>query len=165
MTTKAKPTTASTCPRCESGMRMGHHEPECIVCGFVDYEYVPPKRVREIARINEPSTASVFAGTNHRARYVGDAEAITDLLAIINVRKTVKSGGRKGHMVGGKFIPVTKIVDVVSCPFCFERMAPTGSLNNRAKQRIGDAKAQRFACSQGHLITLLTDKNSNWGWK
>ena len=114
VTAVAKPVFAPTngrkaCPRCKAYLVLGYHEPECLRCGYVDYEYQAP------APINNSILGS---GTRYILRYVGEFPTLAETLTYVQLRRV------RNRAVFG-----------VSCPFCVRPMEQTSLSGKRREVR------------------------------
>lgn len=98
-----------TCPRCDSSLRITYHEPECILCGYVDYEYKP--------KING-SKALLSSATRYILRYVGEFPELSETLAHVQVQRERN-----------------RVVFRVNCPFCHSSMTQTSLSGKRREAR------------------------------
>lgn len=129
---------ANTCPKCSNTMRNAYadQEPECWMCGYVDYSFVP--RVER--------TKSILAtGTKYLVRYIGGFPKMKERLVEI---QAVRGTG------------VAKIRHNTTCPFCGMNMEAV-ALSIKRKQISED----RYICPDGHRISLLQGQNGDIGWK
>ena len=132
-TPKAK---KDVCPRCETRLMMGYDEPQCLHCGFADYEYAPKTPPRN-------GTNILSAATRYILRYVGDFPSLSESLAhvkLIRVRN--------------------RVVYVVACPFCNKAMDQSSLSGKRPEVR-----EQRYKCMDGHRLSLVPGKNGMLGWR
>lgn len=129
---------AITCPKCCGQLRSNYsdQEPECWVCGYVDYSFVPKTKV---------SKSLISTGTRFLVRYVGHFPAMRGRL--VHIRAVRGSG-------------VAKIGHDATCPFCGKIME-AAALSIKRKHMSED----RFICSQGHRISLLQTQDGDIGWK
>ena len=98
-----------TCPRCDSQLRITYHEPECLLCGYVDYDYTPK---------TNGAGSLLSSGTRYMLRYVGEFADLSDTLAHIQVRRE--------H---------NRVVFYVDCPFCSSPMEQTSLSGKRREAR------------------------------
>lgn len=85
------------CPRCFTLLwTTAYGEPECLLCGYVNYRYVSPTN----GKVSLLSTATTFV-----VRYVGDVPALADMLTQVKCHR-VKNSLRYA----------------VNCPWCHETM-------------------------------------------
>ncbi len=125
----------SLCPRCDSDLVISYHEPECLLCGFVDYAYTPVKRI---------GTKSVVSdGARFILRYVGDFSSLSETLANVRLRRL------RNRVIYG-----------VECPFCGGQMDQS-SLSGKRRE----VREERYKCESGHRISLLPKKDGSLGWK
>ena len=124
------------CPRCATRMVTGYDEPQCLSCGYADYEYtveMKPRAGRSII-----STATKFI-----LRYVGDFPTLKETIAHVRLV-------RLRH----------RVVYGVSCPFCNNTMDQSSLSGKRPEVR-----EQRFKCDEGHRVSLIPDSNGMMGWR
>ena len=123
------------CKRCGTRMVMSYDEPECLVCGYVEYSYT-----REFSgdRENLLSTA-----TRYVLRYVGDFPALTETLAHV---KLIRIRNRVGF--------------AVNCPFC-EQIMEESSLSGKRPE----VREQRYKCTDGHRVSLIPNNSGMMGWR
>jgi ssDNA-binding Zn-finger/Zn-ribbon topoisomerase 1 len=126
------------CPKCNGQMRKTYtdQEPNCWVCGFVDYTFVP--RMAEAKSI-------LATGTEFLVRYTGAFPAMKNRLVHI---KAVRGSG------------VAKISHDAECPFCGSPMDAV-ALSIKRKHVSED----RYICPDGHRISLLQTRDGGIGWK
>ncbi len=124
------------CPRCEAPLWITYEEPECLQCGYVDYQYTAPN-----SGVGEKSIIS--SATRYIIRYVGAFPALTDLTAHVHVERV------RNFVVHG-----------VKCPFCDKQMVRSSVSGNRKGVREG-----RYRCDEGHRLSLTPDKGGGLGWK
>ena len=116
-------------------MVMSYDEPECLSCGYADYEYT---RKFSGDHDNLLSTA-----TRYVLRYVGDFPALTETLTHV---KLIRIRNRVGF--------------AVNCPFC-EQIMEESSLSGKRPE----AKEQRYKCEDGHRVSLIPGTNGMTGWR
>ena len=126
----------SRCPRCEAHLVFGYDEPECLRCGYADYEYTPPPTAR--AKKSVLSTA-----THYVLRYVGDFPKLADTLAYVRLRRVRN-----------------RVVYWVACPFCNLPMTES-SLSGKRRE----IREERFKCAYEHRVSLTPNRNGSLGWK
>ena len=98
-----------TCPRCDSQLRITYHEPECLPCGYVDYEY----------QVKTNGTKSLISsGTRYILRYMGEFSDLSDTLAHVQVQRERN-----------------RVVFRVDCPFCDDPMTQTSLSGKRREAR------------------------------
>ncbi len=128
------------CPRCGEILRTAWQEPDCLICGFVDYS--APLREHVIAR-------GVILNTGHLlARYVGEGDAYKETL--LRVKFGLKSDEGKSKE---RLYPL-------HCPMCGGRRVDPASLSGRRKEHF----EERFVCAEGHRFSLVP-KGEFCGWK
>jgi hypothetical protein len=125
----------SICPRCDSDLVTSYHEPECLLCGFVDYFYTPVKRIGIKSVVSD--------GARYVLRYVGDFPSLADTLANVRLERL------RNRVVYG-----------VQCPFCGGPMDQS-SLSGKRRE----VREERYKCGSGHRISLLPKKDGSLGWK
>ena len=94
----------------------GYGEPECLLCGYVNYGYVPPTTVKPSGLI---STATMFVLT-----YVGEFPALAEIRAHVQALKS------------------DHIDYAVTCPFCNEPMQVAAIAGKRKDRRETRYKCQ-----------------------
>ena len=124
------------CPRCEAQLRISYHEPECLQCGYVDYQYTP-------AYSNPQKKSIISTATNDILRYVGDSRTLSDTLTYVKLQRERN-----------------RVVYRVSCPFCGQGMAQS-SLSGKRRE----IREERYKCTYGHRVSLTPGKNGSLGWK
>jgi Zn ribbon nucleic-acid-binding protein len=124
------------CPRCSSQLRINYDEPECLQCGFVDYDYTPISATKKTKSI-------VSNGTHYVLRYVGDFPSLADTLTHVRLERL------RNRVIYG-----------VSCPFCDGEMTQS-SLSGKRRE----VREERYKCESGHRVSLTPNKNGSLGWK
>jgi hypothetical protein len=124
------------CPRCETRLMMGYDEPQCLNCGFANYDYTQESTPRN--QINILSTA-----TRYILRYVGDFPSLSESLAHV---KLIRIRNR--------------VIYAVACPFCDKSMDQSSLSGKRPEVR-----EQRYRCMDGHRVSLVPGKNGMLGWR
>lgn len=103
----------TSCPRCRAPLWVtAYGEPECMLCGYVNYHYVVPTN----GAVSLLSTATIFV-----VRYIGDVPALADIQTQMKCHR-VKNSLRYA----------------VNCPWCHETMRllpPAGERKDRSKTR------------------------------
>ena len=66
------------CPKCSAQLRRNYDDAECLNCGFVDYDYVPPV-------IEKKQTSIIGTGTRYVLRYVGEFPTLSDVVTHVKV--------------------------------------------------------------------------------
>ena len=99
----------SACPRCSVRLFTGYYEPECLKCGWVDYEFQAPTRPRQ---------SILGSATRYILRYVGEFVALSETLTHVKVVRL------RNRAVYG-----------VVCPFCAKPMAQTSISGKRREVR------------------------------
>ena len=99
------------CPRCDTMLRINYDEPECLQCGFVDYQYVPPQA--------PPKKKSIIStGTHYILHYVGDFPTLAETLTHVRLERL------RNRVVYG-----------VNCPFCGVDMEQSSLSGKRREVR------------------------------
>jgi hypothetical protein len=124
------------CPRCDAQLKIKYDEPECLQCGYVDYDYTPPNAYKRRKGL-------LSAATRYVLRYVGDFPSLSETLAHVQLKR-----------VG------TRAVFSVTCPFCGLPMIQS-PLSGKRKE----IREERFKCEAGHRVSLTPNKNGSFGWK
>lgn len=124
------------CPRCEAQLRLNYEELVCLQCGFVDYDYVPPRARRKKKTV-------ISDGTRYVLRYVGDFESLSQTLTQVQLQRMRN-----------------RVVYSVSCPFCSKPMIQS-SLSGKRRE----VREERYKCIDGHRVSLTPAKNGSLGWK
>ena len=124
------------CPRCNSQLRVNYYEPECLQCGFVDYDYTP-------AFVIKKKKSIVSNGTHYVLRYVGDFPSLANTLTHVRLERL------RNRVIYG-----------VSCPFCNNEMIQS-SLSGKRRE----VREERYKCEAGHRVSLTPNKNGSLGWK
>ena len=93
------------CPRCSAKLRITYYEPQCIQCGFVDYEY--KEKIKKTKNV-------VNSGTKYVLRYIGESESLNNTLVNIEL-----------YRLGNR------AVYDVTCPFCTTHMEQTSLSGKR----------------------------------
>ena len=127
----------SLCPRCEASLVSKYNEPQCLQCGYVDYNYKPPTRIGRKSLMSS-STRYVF-------RYIGDAPRLAETLAHVQVRRLRN-----------------RIVFGVTCPFCDDEV-DMEQTSLSGKRKI--IREERYRCQFGHRVSLIPRKDGSMGWK
>jgi hypothetical protein len=99
----------SACPRCSARVFTGYYEPECLKCGWVDYEFQAPETKQQ---------SILGSATRYILRYVGEFAALSETLAHVKVVRL------RNRAVYG-----------VVCPFCTKPMAQTSLSGKRREVR------------------------------
>jgi len=97
--------TKVACPRCKATLRITYYEPQCIQCGFVDYEYT--ENIKKSKNV-------VNSGTKYVLRYLGESESLSNTLVNIEL-----------YRLGNR------AVYNVTCPFCTTSMEQTSLSGKR----------------------------------
>lgn len=124
------------CPRCDARLLTSYHEPECLQCGYANYEYTPISPARSRRGI-------VSAGTQFVVRYVGEFPSLTETLTYVRLERL------RNRVVYG-----------VRCPFCGGEMVQS-SLSGKRRE----VREERYKCSVGHRVSLTPAKDGALGWK
>ena len=93
------------CPRCKAKLRITYYEPQCIQCGFVDYEY--KENIKKTKNV-------VNSGTKYVLRYMGESDSLNSTLVNIEL-----------YRLGNR------AVYNVTCPFCTTCMEQTSLSGKR----------------------------------
>ena len=123
------------CVRCESTMIVTYDELECLLCGYVDYTYTPPVKLRPKSILS--------TGTRYVLRYVGDSKSLSETLTYVKLQRL------RNRVVFG-----------VKCPFC-EKQMDQSSLSGKRRE----VREERYKCESGHRVSLLPKKDGSMGWK
>ncbi|MBN18004.1 MAG: hypothetical protein CL758_00765 [Chloroflexi bacterium] len=105
------------CPRCNSKLRITYYEPQCIQCGFVDYEY--KENIKKSKNV-------VNSGTKYVLRYYGEAESLNNTLVNIEL-----------YRLGNR------AVYNVTCPFCTTKMEQTSLSGKRRDMKEERYKCEK----------------------
>ena len=124
------------CPRCETRLSIGYDESVCMVCGYVNHDYVPPSVVGR-------KQSMVSSGTRFVLRYVGDFASLAEILTHVKLKRLRN-----------------RIVYGVSCPFCGGDMEQS-SLSGKRRE----VREERYRCTEGHRVSLTPTKSGALGWK
>ena len=100
---------SKSCPRCSVRLFVGYHEPECLQCGWVDYDYQAPLQAQK---------SILGSATRYILRYVGEFPALSETLAHVKVVRL------RNRAVYG-----------VACPFCTKPMTQTSLSGKRREVR------------------------------
>lgn len=125
-----------SCPRCEARLRISYEEPECLQCGYVDYQYSPPQSMRRERSV-------ISTGTHYILRYVGEFPTLANTLTHIKLQRL------RNRAIYG-----------VDCPFCGRDMVQS-SLSGKRRE----VREERYKCTEGHRVSLTPNKNGSLGWK
>ena len=98
-----------TCPRCEARLRISYFEPECLQCGYVNYQY---------QQVTSSKKTIINSGTRYVLRYVGEFSSLAETLAHVKLRRV------RNRAVYG-----------VRCPFCGTGMTQTSLSGKRREVR------------------------------
>ena len=123
------------CPRCDSKMIVTYDELECLLCGYVNYAYKPPVKLKP--------KSLVSTGTRYVLRYVGEFKSLSETLTYVKLRRL------RNRVVFG-----------VTCPFCDKEMDQS-SLSGKRRE----VREERYKCESGHRVSLLPKKDGSMGWK
>ena len=124
------------CPRCQSGLCVSYDESLCMVCGYVDYEYVSPNG-------NNGHRSMISSGTRYVLRYVGDFPTLTETLTHVQLKRLRN-----------------RVVYSVTCPFCGDEMEQSSLSGKRREMR-----EERYRCEDGHRVSLTPTPSGALGWK
>ena len=125
------------CPKCSSRLHVSFEDAECLRCGYVDYEYVPPYHE------NTSKNSIISTGTRYVIRYIGEFSALTQVVTHVKVYRI------RNRVVYG-----------VSCPFCGSGMSQS-SLSGKRRE----IREERYKCASGHRVSLCPNDKSELGWK
>ena len=134
-TTTTTTQNSMACPRCDSKMIITYDEKECLLCGHVDYSYIPPVRLK--------TKSIVSTGTKYVLRYVGEFRSLSETLTYVQLRRLRN-----------------RVVFAVTCPFC-EKEMDQSSLSGKRRE----VREERYKCESGHRVSLLPKKDGSMGWK
>ena len=135
------------CPRWGEQLRMGM-EPECF-CGYADYDYTAPVVQKEERSILSSGTALIL-------RYSGEFPALADKLC---KTQRVRKPGPSASPEFGQYLSGRTIWEP-ECPFCGQTMWQT-SLSGKRR----DLAEERYMCSDGHRVSLVSDEQGNLTWE
>ena len=124
------------CPRCETHLSVGYDESVCMVCGYVNHDYVPPSVLNR-------KQSMISSGTRFVLRYVGDSPTLAEILTHVKLKRLRN-----------------RIVYGVTCPFCRGDMEQS-SLSGKRRE----VREERYRCTQGHRVSLTPTKSGALGWK
>jgi transposase-like protein len=132
---------SAVCPRCGDKLRVDYpdQEPQCLMCGYVRYEYTP--RLRRGGSVLETST-------QFRLRYAGYYDELRETIVRVSMSRLNNSNGS------------IRLVSHPECPFCGQLMQLV-SLSGKRKERTED----RYRCPEDHRISLLMGPGSEMGWR
>ncbi len=133
---KVTPQRRGHCPRCGARLWMSYEEPECLQCGYVDYNY-------ETHASGDRGKGVISTGTEFVVRYVGNFAPLANTVLRV---KLMRHGNR--------------LVYGMHCPFCGEAM----HLSSLGVKRW-ELREERYKCSQGHRLLLSPDRDGSFGWK
>ena len=122
----ASSTGQMTCPRCKSRLSINYYEPECMLCGYVDYSH-PPK--------SSTNGSILSSGTRYVLRYVGQFSSLADTLTYVKLERV------RNRVVYG-----------VRCPFCTRPMSQTSLSGKRREireERYKCAEGHRVSLAPG----------------
>ena len=134
-TTTTTTQNSMACPRCDSKMIITYDAKECLLCGHVDYSYIPPVRLK--------TKSIVSTGTKYVLRYVGEFRSLSETLTYVQLRRLRN-----------------RVVFAVTCPFC-EKEMDQSSLSGKRRE----VREERYKCESGHRVSLLPKKDGSMGWK
>lgn len=151
MQTQRKPETsrhtqAQKCPRCADGLNLnGFGEPQCILCGYVDYAYNPDRAIK----------TKGFGGTQYILRYGGDdknnAHYKEELVHVSLAPKSRISNGRN----------IPRLIWRVECPMCNGNVIMEQTSLSGKRREVAE---QRFKCGQGHRISVILEGDRMAWW-
>ena len=125
-----------TCPRCEARLRIIYYEPECLQCGFADYQYTP-------APSPNGKKSLMTTGTESIVRYAGQSPSLAETLTHVKLTRLRN-----------------RAVYNVKCPFCDRPMAQS-SLSGKRRE----VREERYKCTEGHRVSLIPGKDGSLAWK
>ena len=123
------------CARCDTMLSVSYEESLCMVCGYVDYNYVSPN--------GTTSKSMLSSGTRFVLRYVGDFKSLAETLTHVKLQRLRN-----------------RIIYGVSCPFCGGSMEQSSLSGKRREMR-----EERYRCTEGHRISLTPTPSGALGWK
>ncbi len=123
------------CPRCDANMITTYDDPQCIICGYVDYGYTPPTPIAK--------TSPLSRATEFRFRYVGDSTSLTETLIYARLQRVRN-----------------RVIYDVTCPFCKASMEQSSLSGKRREQR-----EERYRCHLEHRVSLVPKRDGTMGWK
>jgi hypothetical protein len=124
------------CPRCAGALATTYYEPECLQCGYADYESTP-------VGANGGNKSLIATATKFVLRYVGDSPMLADTLTYVQLKRL------RNRVVYG-----------VRCPFCSGSMEQS-ALSGKRKE----VREERYKCDDGHRVSLMPDRSGALGWK
>ena len=68
------------CPRCDTHLSIGYDESVCMVCGYVNHDYVPPSVLNR-------KQSMISSGTRFVLRYVGDFPSLAEILTHVKLKR------------------------------------------------------------------------------
>ena len=126
------------CPRCSTKLIKTYHEPECLQCGYQDYDYSS-----DTSRSRNRSLLS--SATRFVVRYIGDSPSLKEVTTLV---QAVRVGNRLAH--------------AVECPFCPDRkIMEQSSLSGKRRE----VREERFKCEDSHRLSLTPDRTGVLAWK
>jgi hypothetical protein len=125
------------CPRCRRRLVVAYDEPQCLQCGYQQYDYVSPRNGR--------SRSILSTATKYVLRYIGDSHTLSPMLAYVKVERLRN-----------------RVIYKVKCPFTnCQKIMEQFSLSGKRPV----VQEQRYKCNDGHRISLIPGKNGMFGWK
>ena len=124
------------CPRCDTHLSIGYDESVCMVCGYVNHDYVPPS-------VLSRKQSMISSGTRFVLRYVGDFPSLAEILTHVKLKRLRN-----------------RIVYGVRCPFCNGDMEQS-SLSGKRRE----VREERYRCTEGHRVSLTPTPSGALGWK
>ena len=124
------------CPKCSAQLHRNYDDAECLNCGFVDYDFVPPVSKRK-------QNSIIGTGTRYVLRYVGEFPTLSDVVTHVKVYRV------RNRVVYG-----------VRCPFCGSGMSQS-SLSGKRRE----IREERYKCTSGHRVSLCPNGDGDIGWK
>ena len=135
---KTEAQSLTNCPRCDTRLLMGYDEPQCPLCGFVDYSYAPISVIPELKGL-------LSSGTKTVVRYIGDSPGLKEVTTVV---RAVREGNRLTHQV--------------NCPFCPDgKLMTQSSLSGKRRE----VREERFRCEESHRLSLTPKRNGHLAWK
>ena len=128
----------TTCLKCggQPLMKGYFDEPQCMICGWVDYHAVPDTTIRAKKSVVNSATRLVL-------RYVGDFSNLSSTLTQVQIVRLRN-----------------RAVYSVTCPFCTKTMERSSLSGKRP-----DVREERYKCIDGHKVSLIPKRNGALGWK
>lgn len=124
------------CPRCSATLTTTYYEPECLQCGYADYD-------SPAVGTSGRNKSLIATATKFVLRYVGDSKRLAETLTYVQLQRV------KNRVVYG-----------VRCPFCSGSMEQS-ALSGKRKE----VREERYRCGDGHRVSLTPAVNGSLGWK